>query len=165
MITSNTSADELAELLYTIAANKLPLPENDTPEWPSWSSVQTTQKERWVLMAIDLLHEIEPPQVATVISIKPLPSVAERMKELEAERGKVYGNAEINMNTLGKMFTGALEIYYQQSLPETIPGHVAALMMVLIKVARGSNKTFLQDTYDDLHTYAGFAERCHKEII
>lgn len=86
-----------------------------------------------------------------------------KLASIVEERGKVYGDASINMDSLAQMFSGALEIYYQKKLPSPLPSHMAALFLSLVKIARASNDVFLQDTYDDLHNYADFAEKCHKE--
>lgn len=87
-----------------------------------------------------------------------LRSVKDRLKDLEVERGKVYGDPLKSHENIGFAWTGLIQQHYGITLPHPLPAHMVAQMMVAFKNQR-SCRVFKQDNFDDLKVYADFAER------
>lgn len=84
----------------------------------------------------------------------------ETLQKLREDRGAVYGDIKINHKTIGKMVTGLLENHYQMKLPHDVPGHIVALIMVMVKANRAAAPfKFNNDTYDDGMNYFDIARR------
>lgn len=90
---------------------------------------------------------------------------SERSTELVDDRGKKYGDAVENWMGITMHWAPILKPWWRRIREmRPVPPHVAALMMSLLKINR-LRETFGEDTYDDLHVYAEFAEEWQRNGV
>lgn len=76
--------------------------------------------------------------------------------ELRNTRGSRYGKDPMpGFRSLGRIWRGLLEDWFQVELPDDIPPHVVSLMCVGLKLSRAARPFEKPDTddYDDSHVY------------
>ena len=81
---------------------------------------------------------------------------AEKSSALRKERGSRYGHdPEPGFRSLGRIWRGLLEDWYQVELPADIPPHIVGLMCVGLKLSRAARPWSKpdRDDYDDAHVY------------
>lgn len=79
------------------------------------------------------------------------------VKDVVAERGKVYGDPKQGHTNIGLAWTGIVQQHFGITLDHPIPPEIVALMMCAFKVQRAC-RVFKADNYLDLRAYLGFAE-------
>lgn len=85
----------------------------------------------------------------------------EKLAQLQAERGKVYGDPELSHENIGLAWTGAIQQHYGIRLEHPLPAWLVELMMGQFKIQRAC-RVFHQDNFDDLAVYTGKFAKEHQ---
>ena len=87
----------------------------------------------------------------------------DEIDEVLAERGAGYGPPDRQWPEIGNAWTALLQDHYNIDLPHAIPGHVAALMMDMMKTFRAVH-AYKDDNYLDKGGYSQIAQTIHKSV-
>ncbi len=80
-------------------------------------------------------------------------------QKIHDQRSREYGNSTFNHMNVGLMWTGILQCYFHQKLPEQIPSHIVSLMMAALKMSRAAEGIYKEDDYIDAGVYMYMAEK------
>ena len=82
--------------------------------------------------------------------------IIKKISKIRKERGTQYGGIELSHESIGLVWQGVLQSYYQKPIPP-IPPHVVALMMAGLKTSRAATPLgYQEDDYLDFMNYANF---------
>jgi hypothetical protein len=82
--------------------------------------------------------------------------IIKKISKIRKERGTQYGGIELSHESIGLIWQGVLQSYYQEPIPP-IPPHVVALMMAGLKTSRAATPLgYQEDDYLDFMNYANF---------
>ena len=96
-----------------------------------------------------MLKHYEPNIVEFPSTMKDFESLTQ---SIVRERKHYVGSFDKNMEDLALTWTEILRAHYDESLP-LLPGHVVAMMMVVMKASRCVRKNSRYDDWTDIHNY------------